>query len=510
MPVNSQNNQRIAKNTMLLYIRMLILMLINLYTSRVILKALGIEDYGIYTAVGGFVAMFGMISTALGGAISRYLTFSLAKDTPERLREIFSTSIIIQFALCVLLITIAETLGIWFINTQMDMPADRIVAANWVFQISVLTTIINLIGIPYQSLIIAHERMSTFAYIGIYEGLFNLSIAIILSYVVSFDALITYAILLCALAVSVRAIYGVYCSKNFPESSFKFIIDKELLKNMFSFAGWNFIGTTSGVLRSQGINVLINIFCGPAVNAARGIAMQVNGALSGFTGNFMTAVRPQITKSYALGNKDAYENLVFKSSKFSFFILMIIFLPLIIESKFIISAWLVEVPEYTIEFVQVILILTLVESYSHPLIYLLLSTGNIKKYQILVGVIQILNFPIAYVLLKLGLSPISTVTSAIFIAIICLFTRLWLLKNMINFPVKTFTTNVILRTAVLFIVNWGLFMIIKDVIALDGWTQFIINVISIETICITLIYIFGLTKSEKYFILSIIKKIIKR
>ena len=510
MPANSQNNQRIAKNTIMLYIRMLILMFINLYTSRVILNALGIEDYGIYTAVGGFVAMFSMISTALGGAISRFLTFSLAKDTPERLRETFSTSIIIQFALCILLIIIAESLGIWFINTQMVIPADRMVAANWVFQISVLTTIINLIGIPYQSLIIAHERMSTFAYIGIYEGLFNLSVAIILSYVVSADALITYAILLCTLAVSVRAIYGVYCRKNFSESSFKFIIDKELLKKMFSFAGWNFIGSTSGVLRSQGINVLVNIFCGPAVNAARGIAMQVNGALSGFAGNFMTAVHPQITKSYALGNKDAYENLVFKSSKFSFFILMIIYLPLIIESKFIISAWLVEVPEYTIEFVQVILVLTLIESYSNPLIYLLLSTGNIKKYQILVGTIQILNFPIAYILLKLGFNPVSTVTSTIFIAIISLFTRLWLLRNMIKFPIKAFVSSVVFKTAILFIANLGLCAIIRNGITLEGWSQFIINVILIEIICITSIYLLGLSKSEKYFILSNLRKIMKR
>lgn len=510
MPDNSQNNKRIAKNTLMLYIRMLFLMFINLYTSRVILKALGIEDYGIYNAVGGFVAMFSMISTALGGAISRFLTFSLAKDAPERLREVFSTSVIIQITLCILLIIIAESLGIWFINTQMVIPANRIVAANWVFQISVLTTIINLIGIPYQSLIIAHERMSAFAYIGIYEGLFNLSVALILSHIISADTLIIYAILLCVLAISVRAIYGIYSRKNFPESSFKFIIDKELLKRMFSFATWNFIGTTSGVLRSQGINILINIFCGPAVNAARGIAMQVNGALSGFAGNFMTAVRPQITKSYALGNKEGYENLVFKSSKFSFFILMILFLPLIMESKFIISTWLVEVPKFTIEFVQVILLLTLVESYSHPLIYLLLSTGNIKKYQILVGVIQILNFPIAYILLKLGFNPVSTVTSTIFIAIICLFTRLWLLRNMIKFPVKTFISSVVIKTAALFVANWGLLTIITDFIILEGWSQFIINIILIEIICITSIYTFGLSKSEKYFILSNIRKIIKR
>lgn len=488
---------------------MLFLMAINLYTSRIVLKALGVEDYGIYNVVGGFVSMFSMISTSLSGAISRFLTFSIAKDTPERLREVFSTSIVIQIALCVLLLLIAETVGLWFIKAKMVIPDNRIIAANWVFQISVLTTMVNLISIPYNSLLIAHERMSAFAYIGIYEGIVKLLIAFVIFYS-PIDLLVFYALLMFALSASVRVLYGYYCGKHFPESRFMFIFDKSLLKSMFGFAGWNFIGTTSGVLRSQGINILINVFCGPSVNAARGIAMQVNGAVSGFCTNFTTAVRPQITKSYALGDKNTYENLVIKASKFSFFILMVLFLPIILETDFLLGKWLVDVPEYTKQFVRVILLLTLVETYSGQLIYLLLATGNIKKYQILVGGIQILNFPIAYILLRLGFSPVSTVTSTIFVAVVCLFTRLMLLKEMLQFPVKKFLIDVVLKTFSLFILCFLTLVIIRHSIGFTGWIQFIINVIIIEFICLIVIYTMGLSKGERDFVLSNIKKFIKR
>lgn len=503
------NNKRIAKNTAMLYIRMLFLMFINLYTSRIILNSLGIEDYGIYNVVGGFVAMFSMISTSLAGAISRYLTFSLAKDSKERLREVFSTSLIIQFALCLLLVLIAETLGIWFLNTQMDIPDSRLLAANWVFQISILTTLINLISIPYNSLIIAHERMSAFAYIGIYEGVAKLIIALVTP-LSSHDLLIFFAVLMCLLSVSVRMLYGYYCKKNFKESKFKLVFDKVLLKDMFGFAGWNFIGTTSGVLRNQGINILINVFCGPAVNAARGIAVQVESAIYGFSTNFTTAVRPQITKLYAIGEKASYENLLIKATKFSFYILMIICIPVIFNANFIINKWLVDVPPYTVEFVCIILLLMLIDTYSVILIHLLLATGNIKKYQILVGSIQLLNFPLAYILLKLGFNPVSTVASVIFVSIVCLFARLYMLKKMVQFPVKEFFIRVILRTAIVFVLCIAIATPLKYIHIANEWLQFIVDSIIIVIICLTNITVFGLTKSEKEFIRSSIVRFIKR
>ena len=488
---------------------MLFLMVISLYTSRVILKALGIEDYGIYNIVGGFVSMFSMISTSLAGAISRFITFSLAKDSSERIKEVFSTSIIIQIALCILLLIIAETVGIWFINNKMIIPTDRLFATNWVFQISVLTTMIQLISIPYNGLIIAHEKMSAFAFIGMYEGIIKLLIAFIIPFSTS-DSLIMYAVLMCILSVSVRLLYGFYCKKHFAETKFKFVWDKALLRQMFGFAGWNFIGTTSGVLRSQGINILINLFCGPAVNAARGIAMQVNNAVSGFSSNFTTAVRPQITKLYAVNNKAEYENLVIKSTKFTFYILMILCIPLILESDFIIHKWLVEVPEYTIEFVCVILLLTMVDSFSTSLVTLLLATGKIKKYQILVGGIQLLNFPLAYVLLKLGFNPVSTVSSVILISFICLMTRLHLLKKMIQFPVSQFYVKVVLRCLVIFILCFAIIIPIKQLINVDGWGGFLFGLIISEAITLPFIYVLGFTQSERMFVINSIKKIVKK
>lgn len=509
MQNNPANSKRIAKNTIMLYIRMLFLMVISLYTSRVILNSLGVEDYGIYNVVGGFVSMFSMISTSLAGAISRYLTFSLAKDTPERLREVFSTSIIIQVLLCVILLILAETFGIWFINTKMVIPTDRLIAANWVFQLSVLTTMIQLISVPFNSLIIAHEKMSAFAYIGIYEGVVKLLIALAIPYA-SADSLIMYAILMCLLSVSVRMLYGRYCSKHFPESKFRFVMDKELIKSMFGFAGWNFVGTTAGVLRSQGINVLINLFCGPAVNAARGIAIQVNTAVSGFCSNFTTAVRPQITKSYAVGDKEIYENLVIKTAKLSFLILMVLCIPIIVESEYIINLWLVDVPKYTVEFVCIILLLTMVDSFSSPLTYLLLATGKIRNYQLVTGGILLLNFPLAYILLKLGYSPVSTVFSTIIISIICLFTRLAFLRTMTQFPVLRFLTDVVLRCIIVFSLCFLFIIPVKYFIKSDNFAMFAVNIILTGIICIAISYIFGLTKSEKRFILKPIKKILKK
>lgn len=506
----SQNNKRIVKNTLMLYFRMIFLMIISLYTTRVILNKLGVVDYGIYEAVGGFVAMFSMISTSLSGAISRYITFSLAKDNIERRRKIFSTSVYIQISICVLLAVICETFGIWFINNMMTIPANRLIAANWVFQLSVLTTIINWISIPYNSLIIAHEKMSVFAFIGIYEGFAKLSIALLLSFS-PLDNLVFYSILLCFVSLSIRFIYGYYCNKYFSESKLVLTFDKSLIKEMFSFAGWNFIGTTSGVFRSQGINILFNIFCGPVVNAARGIAMQVNHAITLFSTNFTTAIGPQITKSYAIGDKATYESLVIKCSKFSFFILMILCIPIFIEGDFIINKWLTDTPEYTVDFVRVILLLTLIESYSRSLIFLLLATGDIKKYQIIIGGIQLLNFPIAYIMLKVGCDPVTTVSSVIIIAIICLFFRLILLKKMLNFPIVRFCKDVILKSVFVLIVSIGLIIPLKTLIGGDeGWTSFIFSIIIIEFVCIFSIYTLGLHKAERLFIMSYIVNFINK
>lgn len=314
---NSANNKRIAKNTLLLYVRMLFLMLVSLYTSRVILNALGVDDYGIYNVVGGFVMMFSMLSSSLSAAISRFLTFELGTGDTEKLKRVFSSSVTIQAGIAIVVILIAETIGLWFLNEKMVIPDNRITAANWCYQFSIITFAINLISVPYNAAIIAHERMSAFAYISIVEGLGKLAIAwcIVVSPI---DRLVFFAGLVAALAVIIRFIYGLYCKHHFEECIYHFIYDHNLLKQMCGFAGWNFIGSSSGILRDQGINILLNLFFGPSVNASRGIASKVQQTVQNFVGNFLTALTPQITKKYASGNYQDTFKLVFFGAGFHY------------------------------------------------------------------------------------------------------------------------------------------------------------------------------------------------
>ena len=441
MSDNQANKKRIAKNTLLLYVRMLFLMVISLYTSRVILNALGVNDFGIYNVVGGVVAMFSILSGSLSAAISRFITFELGKKDEEGLRKVFSASVTIQLALSAIIVVLIEAVGVWFLNEKMSIPANRLYAANWVMQFSVITFVINLISVPYNATIIAHERMSAFAYISIFEGVGKLAVAFLIM-LAPFDRLIFYSILMCSIAVAVRLVYGTYCKRHFAECTYHFRWDKELLKKMFGFAGWNFIGATSAILRDQGGNIILNLFFGPAVNAARGIANQVNNAITGFVTNFMTALNPQITKSYASGDHDYMMTLIYQGARLSFYMLLLLSLPVLVNTHYILVIWLKLVPEHAVAFVQLILIFALSESISNPLVTAMLATGNIRNYQILVGGLQLMNLPLAYICLKLGCRPESVLIVAIIISQCCLAARLYMLRSMIGLSSKKYLTKV--------------------------------------------------------------------
>ncbi len=438
---NQANNKRIAKNTLLLYFRMLLTMAVTLYTSRVVLKVLGVEDFGIYNVVGGVVAMFQMLSGSLTAAITRFITFELGKGDFEKLKKVFSTSVNIQVLLSVIIVILIETVGVWFLNNKMVIPSDRLVASHWVLQFSIFTFVVNLISVPYNAAIIAHEKMSAFAYIGIIEVFLKLAVAFAIIYN-PFDKLVYYGLLIFIIGLIIRLIYGYYCNRHFEETEYHFVLDKQLTKEMFGFAGWNFIGASSAILRDQGGNVLINLFYGPVVNAARGISMQVSSALGSFVTNFMTAVNPQITKSYASGDHDYMMKLVFQSTRFSFYIILFLALPIIVSAQYILDLWLEEVPDHTVNFVRLILTFSLFESLANPLITVMLATGNIKKYQLMVGGFQFMNLPVSYVLLRLGFAAESIIVVAIVISVICEITRLLMLKNMVNLPVKAFLIEV--------------------------------------------------------------------
>lgn len=500
----TSNNKRIAKNTLMLYIRMLFLMAVSLYTSRVILQALGVEDYGVYNAVAGFIAMFSMISSSIAGAISRFITFVLGQGDKDKLKKVFSTAIIIQLSLAAIIVTLVEAVGVWFLNTHMTIPVGREIAANWVLQFALVTFVLNLWSTPYNAALIAHERMGAFAYIGIFEGLANLFIAFMVLYS-PFDGLIVYGAFMCIVAFITRMIYNIYCKKHFDECSFKWSFDKELFKEMFGFAGWNFIGSISGLLRDQGINILFNVFSGPIINAARGLATQVQAAVTKFSGNFYVAVQPQITKSYASNNVDESHDLVLRSSRLAFFLLTAMIVPLVTETEFILNLWLKEVPEHTASFVRIILICSLIDSFSSPLVHLMLATGKIKRYQIVVGLFNLLNFPVAWIILYSGGSPELAQFSIIFFAIGALILRVSMLRPMTHFPVRNFMLSTVARC--LFIMAICLFISIFISKYLDiGFMRFVFNLSITELILCVLVFSIGLNPGEKKFILEKIKK----
>ena len=437
----SSNNKRIAKNTLLLYARMLMLMFIALFTSRVNLQSLGIVDYGIYNVVGGIVVMFSVLSGSLSAAISRFLTYELGKGDIEKLKCVFSSSVTIQFILSGIIVLLAETICLWFLNEKMVIPPNRIIAANWVYQFSVLTFVLNLISIPYNAAIIAHERMSAFAYITIFEAIGKLLIAYV-TFIVTFDKLICFSAMICFIGVIIRVIYGWYCKRHFKECSFHFMYDQSLFKKMFGFAGWNFLGASSDIFRDQGGNILINMFFGPSANAARGIAVQVNTAVIGFVKNFTMAINPQITKSYASGDSEYMMNLVFQGSRFSFYILLILSLPIIINTPYLLHLWLGNVPEHTDNFVRLVLVFSLSETLSYTLVTSMLATGNIKNYQLVVGGLALLNLPLCYLCFKFGAPIESIYVVAIIISVVCEAARLFMLRRMIKLPVKKFLNQV--------------------------------------------------------------------
>lgn len=476
------------------------MMAVSLYTSRVVLNALGVEDFGIYNVIGGVVAMFSILSGSLSAAITRFITYELGTENQENLKKIFSTAVTIQISLAILIILLAEVTGVWFLNVKMNIPDERIVAANWVFQFSILTFAINLISVPYNASIIAHERMSAFAYISILEAIGKLAIAFLII-ISPMDKLIFYAILMCIVALVIRFAYGVYCKRHFEECTYHFIFDKDLLKRMFGFAGWNFIGAASAVLRDQGGNVVINLFCGPAVNAARGIAFQVNAAISGFVTNFMTALSPQITKSYASGEHHYMMTLIYQGARFSFYMLLLLSLPVLLNTHYLLELWLKIVPDHTVLFVQLVLAFAMSESISNPLVTAMLATGRIRNYQLVVGGLQMMNLPISYVLLRMDVFPEVIIVVAIGISQCCLVARLLMLRGMIGLSVKKYLKKVYINILTVTIAAAIIPFLLTCKLE-ESFQTFILSSL-VAVICTGIaIYYIGCNKSERQFVLN--------
>ena len=509
MQDTSHRTKRIAKNTLMLYIRMLFMMFLGLYTSRIVLQALGESDYGVYNVVGGVVAMFAMISGALNSAVSRFITFEMGKGSDAQLNKVYSTAVTIQMILAAVVVAIAEPVGLWFIENEMTIDPSRIPAARMVLHFSILAFVINLMSVPQMASITAHEKMSAYAAIGILDGSLRFGTALLVRHSQG-DRLIYYAALMTLTVLIVRAAYGIYCRRHFVECRYRPVFDRPLMKEMFSFAGWNFIGVTAGVLRDHGGNILVNVFSGSvAVNAARGVALQLSNAVQSFVTNFMTAVNPQITKSYAAGEKDYMFSLMRKSSRMAYYLLFIIALPVLFNMEELLDIWLDEVPQMSVGFARLFLVLALSESLSGPLMTGMLATGKVRNYQILVGGLIMLNFPVSYLFLKLGFGPEVTVIIAIVISQLCLFARLYMLRKTIQFPVRQFLVRVYINILKVTVVAGAVASTLMSV-AQGSWIGFLFRV-AVCVLCAGLsVFFIGCSRAERQEMTEMVLRRIRR
>lgn len=431
---------------------MFIMMAIGLYTSRIILKVLGVDDFGIYNAVGGIITVFLIIQASLSASTQRYITFALGENVPSRLSRVFSTSILIHVGISIAIVLFAETAGLWFLYNKMIIPEDRMVAAFWTYQCVIISTVVMIISVPYNALIIAHEKMGIYAKISLFEAFAKLIFVFLLVYV-PFDKLIIYSILLVAIQITVRIFYVQYCKKSYQDCKFKYQIDKVMIKDMSKFAGWSLFGNTAFITYTQGLNLLLNTFFGPTINAARGIAVNIQAYANQFIIGFQTAINPQITKSYAAGELKYLHNLVFRSAKFSYYLIFIISLPIIIETPTILTLWLGEYPDYTVVFTQLIIMSTIINSMANPLITAIKATGKIKVYESVVGGLMLTILPVSYVFLRLGYPPYCVFIIHLLTELVAQNARILIVGKSIQLRYMDFIKEVVAKVALITIVS---------------------------------------------------------
>jgi O-antigen/teichoic acid export membrane protein len=506
----SENNKRIAKNTIFLYFRMLLTIGVGLYTSRVVLNTLGIEDFGIYNVVGGVVAMFGFINRSMSGATSRFLTFELGKQDNEKLKKTFSAALTIHFIIAGIIFVLGETVGLWFMENKLVIAPERINIARWVYQLSLASTMISITQVPYNATIIAHERMNVYAYVEILNSVLSLGIVYLLL-TGNFDKLLLYAVLMLCVTIAITSIYKIYCVRNFSESKYKFHWNKKIIKPILSFSGWNFISNFSFTMKTQGVNMLLNLFFGVALNAAYGIANQFQHALMGFATNFFTAARPQMVKYYAEGQIIKMHILVIYVSKFSFLLMLFITVPFIIESHFVLSVWLKIIPAHTVDFVKFNLLYSLIWALMVPFIYAIQATGDVKINSILTGGVYLLVLPLTYILFRLN----YTYPSIPFIINLLLIVVVFLINiRILSLQIKEYSFfNILMEIAfkgiITFIVVYFLANYCVKHLFDEGWLRFILVVATNVFTVFTCGYFVFLRQNERKAIRDFITNKIK-
>ncbi len=500
---NNHNTTRIAKNTIFLYFRMFIMMLIGLYTSRVILNVLGVEDYGTYNVVGGVVSMFSIFTTAMSSSISRFLTFELGKDNHETLEKVFSTALNVQFMVSIVIIVAIELIGVWFLNTQMEIPEGRMGAANWVLQCSAFTFVVGLLMVPYNASIIAHERMGIYAYVSIFDAIMKLAIVLALYYS-PFDMLKSYAVLLLCVSTITTLIYWFYCKRHFKECTYKRVYDKQYLIKMTSFAGWSMVGDGAWILNTQGVNILINIFFGVTLNAARGIATTVDSMVQSFVRNFMVAINPQIIKSYAEGDFSYLHRLIYMGSKYSYFLILLFMIPICLETELILTLWLKIVPNYAVVFTRLTMASTMCVTLGNSLITANSATGQIRDYQLVAGFMSLSIFPLTWLAFALDFSPVSAYFIHFGVFFLLIFIRLYIVKDKLHMSAWNYVREVLLKALFVTVPS----IVIPCTICFlqeDSFVRLIeVCLISIP-VTLFFIYLIGMNNEERRYVIGVIK-----
>lgn len=497
------SNRRIVKNTFLLYVRMLVSTIVTLYTSRIVLNALGSEDYGIYNVIAGFVTLLAFVNGSMVSATRRFLTLSIVKDNLIDRKLTFSASFYIHVGIALLVTLLAFSIGYYFLEYEMTIPEDRKVIANWVFVISLLSVLALCITVPHNALVVAYEKMGTFAFLSLIEVFLKLLIALIIVNT-ALDRLLLYAILMGIVSVLVRILYVVYCHLKFQDVCYYLPKDIYLIKGMLSFAGWNVFSAISSSVYQHGVNLLLNMFFGPIINAARSIAIQVQGAVNLFAVNFQQAVNPQITKSYAVADFHRMQQLVFESVKFSYFLVFIMAFPIIVEVDSILFFWLGEVPEFTDMFVQLSLGVVLLDVATNPFVTAVLAKGNIRKFQVTTGIIQLMILPISYAILKIGASPLSVYVVNLFVMGILGCYKVYVASLLLDIKRFLFLKIVLCPIALVTFLSVCIYYFVASVILTDVGSVFRILICMLVT-CVS-IYLLGLKKNERKYIFNLIRR----
>ena len=504
----SDNNKRIAKNTLFLYLRMLLIMFVTLYTSRVVLAELGVVDFGLYNVIAGIVAMLGFLKNAMSLSVQRFLSFEMGQGNFEKLNVVFNVSLYAHIFLAFFVLLVAETIGLWFLKTQLVIPEERFSAAVIVYQCVVISSFFSVLEVPYNAVIMAAERFNVYAYISILEVVLKLIVAFLLVYT-TYDKLIYYSIVLTIVAFCISMSYVIYAIRNFAYCKLRLTWNFSILRSVLGFSVWSLLGELAWVFVGQGINILINIFSGPIVNAARAISYQVNGAISGLTRSFQQALNPQIIKQYASGNTDDMQTLLFRGTRFSYYLMLFFSMPLLLETDFVMDLWLKEVPEHCVLFCQLVLIGGLVDGLSNLLATVAKAQGKIRNYQICISLILMMNFPLSYLFLKLGFIPEITMIVYIGVSVVLLFVRLILTRNMVRLSCKEYINQAVLPILKVSIVTFLILIIIHSFQQPSILRFFISCLSSVAVVSIASLYL-GMSPNERAYLINILKSRIKR